>query len=362
MFINRNNYEAFFLLYADDELRAAERIAVENFVTTNEDLRGELNMILAAILPADDFSFTKKDLLYKNSFVDGSLQEKLLLKIDNELSAEELTALNKIVLANPAATKEQHLLSATKLTSTEIISCPQKELLFKKERDTVVVFRMLRWAAAAILIGFGLFFGASIFNKKAFPKNAVVKTKPIIKPALPKEIIDNLKEEQAAAVIVTDTGIPANENIKKVQIAAIAKSMAINKKNNIEKAGAENTTVTNKKELASNKEVLKIILPSENISIQNINQSQTASLNKPEKVQIALTNENIVPLETSYAQAVSLTDIKTSNNKILYMDEEDVKRSKVGTIFKQLKRMIERTAKIKTANPIRIAGFQIGAD
>lgn len=362
MFINRNNYEAFFLLYADDELCAAERIAVENFVTTNEDLRGELNMILAAILPADDFSFTKKDLLYKNSFVDGSLQEKLLLKIDNELSAEELTALNKIILANPAATREEHLLSATKLTATEIIICPQKELLFKKQNDRVVIFKIVRWAAAAILIGVGLFFGLSIFNKKVLPVNAVVKVKPIIKPALPKEIIGNLKEEQAMGVNETDTGITAKENIKKVQIAAISKGMALNKKNNIEKAGSENTTVINKKELASNKEVLKTISPSENISIQNINQSQTASLNKPEKVQIAITNENIVPLETSYAQAISLIDIKTSNNKILYMDEEDVKRSKVGTVFKQLKRMIERTAKIKTANPIRIAGFQIGAD
>ena len=77
---------------------------------------------------------------------------------------------------------------------------------------------------------------------------------------------------------------------------------------------------------------------------------------------MALTNENIVPLETSYAQTVLLTDTKTNNNKILYLDEEDVKRSKVGTVFKQLKRMIERTAKIKSANPIRIAGFQIGAD
>ena len=51
-----------------------------------------------------------------------------------------------------------------------------------------------------------------------------------------------------------------------------------------------------------------------------------------------------------------------NQNKILYMDEEDVKRSKVGTAFKKFKRMIERTAKIKTGHPIRIAGFQIGAD
>ena len=362
MFINRNNYEAFFLLYADDELRAAERIAVENFVTTNEDLRGELNMILAAILPADDFSFTKKDLLYKKSFVDGSLQEKLLLKIDNELSAEELTALNKIVLANPAATKEEHLLSATKLTPTEIIICPQKELLFKKQNDRVVIFKIVRWAAAAILIGVGLFFNLSIFNKKVLPDNAVVNVKPTIRPALSTQIADSLKDKQAIALIKTDSGIPSKENIKKVQIAAVAKGIETIKRNKIEKYSAANTTVINQKELASNKELLKTISPSQNISIQNITEPQTASLIKSEKLQLALTNENMVPPENTYAQAVSLTDIKTSNNKILYMDEEDVKRSKGGTVFKQLKRMIERTAKIKTGNPIRIAGFQIGAD
>ena len=82
MLINRNNYETFFLLYADDELCPEERIAVENFVTVNEDLRRELDMIIAAILPTDVCTYTQKRSLYKNSFVDGSLQEKLMLKID----------------------------------------------------------------------------------------------------------------------------------------------------------------------------------------------------------------------------------------------------------------------------------------
>ena len=49
---------------------------------------------LPIVLPADEFLFSLKDSLYKNSFIEGSLQEKLLLKIDNELPAKELTELN----------------------------------------------------------------------------------------------------------------------------------------------------------------------------------------------------------------------------------------------------------------------------
>ena len=362
MLINRNNYETFFLLYADDELCPEERIAVENFVTVNEDLRRELDMIIAAILPTDVCTYTQKRSLYKNSFVDGSLQEKLMLKIDNELSAQELTAFNKIFLASQSAINEEHLLLATKLDAADTIICPQKELLYKQQRGTVVVFKIVSWAAAAILIGVGLFFGLSIFNKNALPDNAVVNVKPILRPNLPKEIIDDLKKEQPIAVIKTDTGIPANENIKKIQIAVVAKVITENKKKNTEKDSAENINVINQKELASNKEVLKIISTSENISTQNITQPQTASLHKPENLPIAFTNENMVPLENTYAQAVSFTALDKSNNKILYIDEEDVKRSKVGTLFKKLKRMIERTAKMKTGNPLNIAGFQIGTN
>ena len=358
MFINRNNYETFFLLYADDELCAEERIVVEFFISENEDLQGELHLILESVLPADVCLFPLKDFLYKNSFIDGSLQEKLLLKLDNELSAEELIELNKSILTNTSAIKEERLLSAAKLDTAEIIICPQKELLFKTERNTVRVFRMLRSVAAAIFIGLGLFFGWSVYNKKTLPDNEVA-VKPNIRPTDNQQENKTAPNEQNVASNLNNNNIKEdNKETKKNQTAIVA----VSKIEKLTNSPVKRIEAINSKELASINEIQKTITPTDKIADQTIAELQTAPVTKLEKVEIsALTKDNIVPLASSYVQT-SFTETEIGNNKILYMDEEDVKRSKVGTVFKQLKRMIERTAKIKSGNPIRIGGFQIGAD
>jgi hypothetical protein len=360
MLITRNNYETFFLLYADNELCAEERLAVESYVAVNEDLRGELTFVIAAILPADDCTFTQKESLYKNSFINGSLQEKLFLKIDNELSAEELTALNKIVLANQSAVQEEQLLLATKLDALDTIIYPYTELLYIKERDKVVVFRMIRGAAAAILVGFGLFFGISVYNKNSSPDNTV-GLKEDIKRTNRKLINTGIKEEQNVAVVKMDSDDNAKENNKSQNVKA-STNFAVNKKDKTEKGLKEKITVVEQNELAFNKEVQKKASPTVNTDLPNVSQSTIISITKAEKVKTSFTNENMVPLETIYAQAISFTEIEKGNNKIFYIDEDDVKRSKVGGIFKKFKRMIERTAKIKIGNPIRIAGFEIGSN
>ena len=331
MIINRNNYETFFLLYADDEVRAEERIAVENFVSENEDLRGELNMILAAVLPTDEFLFNLKDSLYKNSFVDGSLQEKLLLKIDNELSTKELNELNKSIAANPSAIKEEQLLSDTKLDATEIINCPQKELLYKKERDTVVVFRMVRWAAAAILIGFGLFFGWSLYSKKIVPDN-VVAVKSNTKPANIQRENGTIPNEQN---IASNSNLVSNKEAVKETKNSENSIIEVSKKESITNSPVQKNVEINKKELAANNDVQKTISLNDNIAVKTISEIPSSVIAKIEKVEIAsFANDNIVPLETSYVQA-SFTNTEENNNKILYMDEDNVKRSAAGGLFRK---------------------------
>ena len=55
--INRNNYEEFFLLYADNELDAETKLAVENFVQQNTDLAVELEMLLKTKSAPEEMSF-----------------------------------------------------------------------------------------------------------------------------------------------------------------------------------------------------------------------------------------------------------------------------------------------------------------
>ena len=41
------------------------------------------------------------------------------------------------------------------------------------------------------------------------------------------------------------------------------------------------------------------------------------------------------------------------------MDEENVKRTKLGGFIRKVKRMVERNTNIKTDNGIKVAGFDI---
>ena len=360
MIVNRNNYETFFLLYADDELRADERTAVEDFISQNEDLRGELEMTLAAIITAEDLLFEEKQTLYKNTFVAADLQEKLLLKIDNELPTREIAIVGKVLAENEFAEKEHQLLLATKLDAYETILFKNKELLYKKEQNNVIVIRLVRWAAAAILIGFGLFFGIIIFKnnwQKSYNSVVVIKGKS-------KDTGHTKTDNNIAANLVTKKPyevINTKEDIGKTQIDTRS---AVSKIQNKEIKQKDNVTKATKDTAYEGIAIIKTTAPVEKLKsllITNNTETAIATLKIKDKVKQAPANENIVPLENTYAQAVSFTEDEKSNNKIFYMDEDDVKRSKVGGIFKKFKRLVERTAKIKTGNSLKIAGFEIAA-
>ena len=65
--INRDNYEEYFLLYTDNELSDAERIAVDKFIKENPDLRGELIMLQQLKLkPEQNIFFGDKNILFRD--------------------------------------------------------------------------------------------------------------------------------------------------------------------------------------------------------------------------------------------------------------------------------------------------------
>lgn len=66
MDINRQTYEEYFLLYTDGELSVDEKIAVENFVSDNPDLRHEFLLMQQTVFTPDENEvFENKESLYR---------------------------------------------------------------------------------------------------------------------------------------------------------------------------------------------------------------------------------------------------------------------------------------------------------
>ena len=366
MLINRNNYETFFLLYADDELPADERKAVEVFVNENEDLKRELQMLLSAVLPVEEIVFTDKSFLYKNIVFNEMLQEKLLLKIDNELCSSDVDAVNNMIATDEKVLNEYNSLLAAKLNPAHKIVFKEKHLLYKKERDNVIVLRMIRWAAAAILIGSGLFFGVKFFTKKAAVDSSVaINTTDKIKTGNTKSMPVITNNDQNSNVEKTVLQSLKKESIKNTGEQNIAHANEPDNKKADDKIVkkekvTDNNVVVKEEVLAINKNSEKV-QPATNITTKEEALEVLAANKKVTKDIPAPENENIVPLENTYAKAASFTEEEKTNNKIFYFDEDEVKRSKVGGFFKKVKRLVERTAKIKTGNSISIAGFEIAS-
>ncbi len=161
MEINRHNYEMFFLLYADNELDAAERKAVETFVALQPDLEEELQCLLQTRLPADEIiPFRDKGTLYKSTpsiITIHNCEEYFVLYADGELNAEQRKEVDDFIAAHPRKKAELALLQRVKLQPDTAIEFIGRDLLYRKERSMsrVLSFQWRRMVAAAAIIAIG---------------------------------------------------------------------------------------------------------------------------------------------------------------------------------------------------------------
>lgn len=152
MLITRNNYESFFLLYADGELSDREMKTVETFMAANEDLKPELEILYAAVLPAEQIFFGAKDSLLKEMPPHIALKEKLLLAVDNELPRSDDT----LFLKDAGVQKEYGLLLLTRSDPSEKIPFPDKSLLYRREKGNKLTGGFIKGFMVAVLLCLGL--------------------------------------------------------------------------------------------------------------------------------------------------------------------------------------------------------------
>ena len=387
MSINRHNYEEFFLLYVDNELSAEERNAVDVFVQQNPDLGRELMLLQQSVLKQGDIVFEDKDSLLKVPEL-AALQEKLLLFADGELNFGESMEIKNQLVTDAAAAKEWHVLQKTKLQPDTVIVFPDKKSLYRTAGGRVVGFKWWRAVAAALLLGLGIWTGVTIYknntktgaakepiasgNNTTVPKKTAnnnssvpVPVEPVIKIPIAAETVatTNIQKDQALR--------PEEKTNTKKNVLPRDKNLQVKDKNNMahlpaDKLPGNNLTkpvLENINKIAGNKNETVIVEPGMNEMKNNIGKN-AAAVNKTvisvEPVKTVI-DKYMAASTNTLAQNTLLSNTNEPNNNdhILYMDEEKVKRTKIGGLFRKLKRVIERTTNIKMGNGIKVAGFEI---
>ncbi len=161
--INRQNYEAYFLLYVDGELTREQRNIVTDFAAVHPDLQQELQLLLATKLPPEAMSFPGKDRLLAQNRADSVVDENLLLYIDGELPLEQILATEKKIKEDSAYRKQYKQLKATKLDGTEQTVFPFKNDLYRshQKRTSPLVWRLAAAAVFLILAGSVVWFSSN---------------------------------------------------------------------------------------------------------------------------------------------------------------------------------------------------------
>jgi hypothetical protein len=359
--INRDNYEEYFLLYTDNELSDAERIAVEEFIKENPDLRGELIMMQQLKLkPEQNIFFGDKDILFRESGESATInnnnyEEYFLLYADNELNADEKKMVEDFVSTNTTLRQEFELLLITQVGPDNNIVFPNKEILYRKSERRIVFLPWMRiGAAAAVLLLVGLF----VFNNTG--KNPV---QPIAnanndKKADTNNIAENKKEikkiEQAVTSASTGSLNLTNTTNKKLAVNNQVKKMSDKKNKNID----------TKQDQQQSKQ---------DVALQTVDSSEqivtTAKIDKPvQKVNEGKRTEIAAPSITS--NTASLVAYTNNSDEVdntgddkgdFYRDNTSTKKNKFRGFFRKVSRAFNKTAHVDNENndAILIGSFRI---
>lgn len=381
--INRNNYEEFFLLYVDNELSAAERLAVEQFVAEHTDLKEELSMLQETVLSLPSISFDDKEMLMKP---DAAMQERLLSLLDGELKGEERSAAESLISSDKSAADEWAILQQTKLPAEQIIF-ENKASLYRREPARLVSMRWWRVAAAALLIGFGTWGTVSYFTStKTADPAATASTKKTPAETDKNDLLpDPSKKEQdvnqanTVSPVTDNNNNLANTNNKQANPdEALVKQNSSSGNKSTPEVQIKQTLVQPAPQQTVNNSMVKndpkaeekpsnnLPTPLEKINRDNSNQNPIANVTPP-KNEINLTpRENVIKLNENNSAPQNNGAITAAyhpgdqTNAEPDDDESTGKKSKLRGLFRKVKRVFDRTTNSNNnSNAIKVAGFAI---
>ena len=153
MNIDRSNYEVYFLDYLDGNLPDDQIDDFLDFLTSNPDLRRELEEVSAIKIPAENHVFQNKQALLKNELTGSTaFDSRAVAFMENDLSEEDQIAFLSELTSNPEKEKQFSWFAKTRLNPDTTIEFPDKASLLKKPARKVVLLWASRVAAVFVLL------------------------------------------------------------------------------------------------------------------------------------------------------------------------------------------------------------------
>jgi hypothetical protein len=368
MMINYDNYESYFLLYVDGELQPAEMEAVESFAVEHPDLAVELDNLLATKLPIANIEFDKSSLL-KTATLSPSLQEQLLLLLDNELPSTQKASIEKEIASNKIAAKEFDYLKKVQLNAKdEAITFPNKELLYKKPK--VVPFVWWKYMAAAASVALFVTLMVNQYNKKQSTStgiNVANAAKPVEKKLNTNSNVTDENEKPIEQTITAEntTNVAAlqTERInKKVEVALPSETRAVQVTETItmdshakeDELFANNHTTQYTSSVSLHKPSIAI----EKIDVDNDFTAYTENIKGGEIKPSIIELEDDATLKAQYKAAIAKANSETDEN-IQVASGVIASKSKAGGLLKKIGGFLNKKTQIKLGSGLKVAGFEV---
>lgn len=178
--INISNYESYLLSFVDGELNTEEIAELELFMQKNPGIREELALLSAVkIQPDKALVFDNKANLYRGASALSldNYEEYLLSYVDNELTATEVSAVERFLGQHPEKRQELAWLQATRQQPDLSLQFENKVVLYRHTAKTRKIQPGIWWGAAAAVLA-GLVIWLLPFNKETAQPPVIANTTP----------------------------------------------------------------------------------------------------------------------------------------------------------------------------------------
>lgn len=211
MEITRNNYEQYFLDFAEGRLAKHLLVELEQFLLLNPDLKTELEAFEKIPLttdPGQNFNFKselKKEIRPSGNINATNYINYLVAELEGDLSADETNKLSDFISANPVIKREQKIITKARLIPDKKIIYDRKAIL---KKSVIIRLTWQRTAAALAIAASLLLVIYFSFKKEENLNNAPIVTQQekVNKP----EVNDTRMAEEKSEVI---PGVEKNENL-----------------------------------------------------------------------------------------------------------------------------------------------------